>query len=68
MVAPSMGTKKLVPYQKETVDALEAIPPWRMERIYTTRFVPMPLKAMLSKHSSPTGFYPVNNIRRQNAN
>jgi hypothetical protein len=56
MVAPSMGTKKLVPYQREAVAALEAIPPWRTERIYTTRFVPMPLKAILSKHSSPAEF------------
>jgi hypothetical protein len=53
MVAPSIGTKKLVPYQREEVEALEAMPPWRTERIYTTRFVAMPLKAMLSKHSSP---------------
>jgi hypothetical protein len=56
MVAPSIGTKKLVPYQRDTVDALEAIPPWRTERMYTTRFVAMPLKAMLSKHSNPAGF------------
>jgi hypothetical protein len=56
MVAPSIGTKKLVPYQRETVDALEAMLPWRTDRMYTTRFVPTPLKVMLSKHSSPAGF------------
>jgi hypothetical protein len=55
MTAPSIGTKKLVPYQRETVEALEAMPPWRTERIYTTRFMAMPLKAMLSKHSIPAG-------------
>jgi len=55
MAAPSIGTKKLVPNQRDTVDALEAIPPWRTERIYTTRFVAIPLKAMLSKHSNPAG-------------
>ena len=55
MAAPSIGTKKLVPYQRDTVDALEEIPPWRTERRYTTRFVAMPLKAMLSKHSNPAG-------------
>jgi len=47
MAAPSIGTKKLVPNQRDTVDALEAIPPWRTERIYMTRFVAIPLKAML---------------------
>jgi hypothetical protein len=53
MTAPSIGTKKLVPYQRETVDALHAMPPWSTERIYTTRFVATPLKAMLSRHSNP---------------
>ena len=62
MAAPSIGTKKLVPNQRDTVDALEAIPPWRTERIYMTRFVAIPLKAMLSKHSNPAGLKPINNL------